>query len=605
MGTDERQAELTTLEGSTPFNHLFGFKALEGGQEVTYNGQTGIYISGYMAIWGPRDRHGENWRLDLSKGKVSRKALENYFETNPVVLFNHGRDKQVGHKAVGTTVEYEIDEHGVWVKDFIPKPSEKAVELYDIYQKIKGGIYRCFSIAGQWAKNMSNTIVELYDVYEHSIAPAPVQGLATFTLSKALEFQDEYGIDVEEALTIAIDSKAGAMFSRVNKGKIQQAIAVLEDLIGEADEDDTGTGKGAAGETGSEPGAAARGGASSSNRTNNKGKPNPFTGVRGTGAKSEEAAETQALNNSKGATKTMSAKTQEKANVEGGGDQQEETVTFTGADAKAIKDMLAERDQLKIEAEAKAIAEAQVAKERKEAEEVEEATRQRQAEIDAKAIELAKTIRNGPKMNFGGDAASYKSFNVNRGEAKNEFSILKFAKYGHQGREWQYIEEQKSLDTEYKALNETVATAGGFLVPTQQSTEIVDLLRAQAVVRQMPGVRVIPMTSDTMTMPRLTGGATAYWGAEGSTLTTSQQTFGQLRWVARKLYAVIPVTKEMMNDSNPGIEQIVREDIAAALALKEDDAFIQGSGIGETPQGILNSGINTFALFVRCRVRCP
>jgi hypothetical protein len=114
-----QQAPATT-ENRFEFHHLFGFKALEGGQEVTYNGQVGVFIEGYMAIWKPRDRVDENWRLDLTHGRPSRKALENYFATNPVVLFNHGRDRQVGHKAVGTTVEYEIDDTGVWVKDFIP-----------------------------------------------------------------------------------------------------------------------------------------------------------------------------------------------------------------------------------------------------------------------------------------------------------------------------------------------------------------------------------------------------------------------------------------------------------------------------------------------------
>jgi HK97 family phage major capsid protein len=52
----------------------------------------------------------------------------------------------------------------------------------------------------------------------------------------------------------------------------------------------------------------------------------------------------------------------------------------------------------------------------------------------------------------------------------------------------------------------------------------------------------------------------------------------------------------MMDDGNPGIEQIVRQDIAATMALAEDSAFLQGSGVGETPLGILNTiGITSFA----------
>lgn len=602
----------------TTFSHLFGFKALSDGQEVTYNGQVGLMVQGYMAIWGPRDRVDENWKLDLSRGKQSRKALETYFETNPIVLFNHGRDRQVGHKAVGMTVEYRIDDTGVWVKDFIPKPSEKAVELTDIYNKIKAGLYRAFSIAGVWARNAAKTIVEIHDVYEHSIAPVPVQGLATFSLCKSLELQSDYGLSVEDAFTLSsvevAGEKAGARNSRSDKAAIEQAIALLEALIGESDEDDNGNDYGPDGmATTTATMSGAKQTQTSKPRTGmtmTGGKPNPFSAGKDMGSikinqssKSEELQLKQALSNLKaqGVETKMSAKTQDKAAVEGGNNDQDSqqdqgTITFSGPEAKAIQEMLAERETLKIEAAAKAIAEAQLAKEEAEAQAEAEAKRRYDEEVQAKAIEIGKQLRLGSRMSFGGDASiSGKSFNINRGAAKNDFSILKFAKYGKEGREWQYVEEQKSLDAGYKALNETVGSAGGYLVPTQQSTEIVDLLRAQAVVRQMPGVRVIPMSSDTMTMPSLTAGASAYWGAEGAAMTTSQETFGQLRFVARKLYAVVQVTKEMMADANPGIEQIVREDIAAALALKEDDAFLQGSGNGETPRGILNSGIGTFA----------
>jgi HK97 family phage major capsid protein len=576
--------------------------------EIYHDGEVGIYIEGYCAVWGPRDRVDENWRLDLSRGRTSRKALETYFETNPIVLFNHGRDRQVGHKAVGVTVEYRIDDTGVWVKDFIPKPSEKAVELTDIYNKIKGGLYRAFSIAGVWARNAAKTIVEIQDVYEHSIAPVPVQGLATFSLCKSLELQSDYGLSVEDAFTLAGSGagvysegeKAGARNSRTDKAAIEQAIALLEALTGESDEDDGPDG----GATPMQKNSSSK---PRTGMTMTGGKPNPFSAgkdmgsITATSSKSEELQLKQALNNLKaqGVETKMSAKTQDKAAVEGGNNDQDSqqdqgTITFSGPEAKAIQEMLAERETLKIEAAAKAIVEAQLAKEEADAQAEADAKRKYDEEVNAKALEIGKAWRLGSRMNFGGDAAA-KSFNINKGAAKNEFSILKFAKYGKEGREWQYIENQKGLDAGYKALNETVGSAGGYLVPTQQSTEIVDLLRAQAVVRQMPGVRVIPMSSDTMTMPSLTAGASAYWGAEGAALTTSQQTFGQLRFVARKLYAVVQVTKEMMADANPGIEQIVREDIAAALALKEDDAFLQGSGSGETPKGILNSGIGTFA----------
>jgi HK97 family phage major capsid protein len=431
-----------------------------------------------------------------------------------------------------------------------------------------------------------------------------------------MAFQEEYGIDVEEALSLEEDEKAGAVFSRANKSKLRQALQVLKDLVGdeEGEEDDLAGADG----NGVEPdpmhlkgggrGPASAGAAKP--RTNSK--PDPFATVRGTGKSlssdlDEERPGTKALNTHKGVQTTMSAKTQEKPNVEG--DEDQDTLTFTGIEAKAIREMLTERDELKKTADAKAIAEAQVEKERKDAEEAAAAKRKYDEEVQAKAVEIAKQLRTGSTMNFGGDAAGAgaggaaagagaKSFYVNRGAAsdKNQFSFLKFARFGKEGREWQYIENQKSMDADYKALNETIGEQGGYLVPIQQSSEIVDLLRTQAVVRQMPGVRVIPMTSDTLTMARLVGGAKAYWVAEGATMTQSAPNFGQIKFVARKLAAVVPITKEVMADSNPGIEQIVREDIAAALALEEDNAFLQGTGNNEQPLGILNTpGVTSIA----------
>ena len=59
-----------------------------------------------------------------------------------------------------------------------------------------------------------------------------------------------------------------------------------------------------------------------------------------------------------------------------------------------------------------------------------------------------------------------------------------------------------------KALAAGDAVSGGFLIPEQYSADIIELLRAVAIVRKLNPIQ-IPMPMGTLTLPKMTGGATA------------------------------------------------------------------------------------------------
>lgn len=146
----------------------------------------------------------------------------------------------------------------------------------------------------------------------------------------------------------------------------------------------------------------------------------------------------------------------------------------------------------------------------------------------------------------------------------------------------------------HKALGINPDTAGGYLVQVEQSNQVIELLRDTAKV--LPLCRQIPMNSDTMTVSKQTGGATAIWVGENSEITESQQTFGNITLVAKKLAAFVPVSNELIMDSDPSVDAIIREDISTVLALAIDKAILEGSGIGNEPLGLLNLGVTTTAL---------
>lgn len=151
---------------------------------------------------------------------------------------------------------------------------------------------------------------------------------------------------------------------------------------------------------------------------------------------------------------------------------------------------------------------------------------------------------------------------------------------------------------EKKALAEGTGASGGYLVPEEHVREVKDRITAQAAVRRA-GATVYPMATDTLNIPRVSGGATAYWVGENVQITATDQTFAQVQLVARVLAAMVKVSNQLLQDTSGSAEAAIRRDVAKTIALAEDLAFIQGSGTGNEPRGIINtSGVGQVSLGV-------
>ena len=78
----------------------------------------------------------------------------------------------------------------------------------------------------------------------------------------------------------------------------------------------------------------------------------------------------------------------------------------------------------------------------------------------------------------------------------------------------------------------------------------------------------------------------AAWIEEGSTLTFGDATFDQIILDAHKLHVAIKVTEELLYDNAFNLENYILTQFGKALSNAEEDAFINGTGIGQ-PLGIL------------------
>ena len=144
-----------------------------------------------------------------------------------------------------------------------------------------------------------------------------------------------------------------------------------------------------------------------------------------------------------------------------------------------------------------------------------------------------------------------------------------------------------------RALGVTEATKGGYLIGTDVLVaDMIELLRNKPLVAQM-GAKTLSGLSGNVAIPRVTGGATAYWLSETGAVTAADQTFGQLGLTPKRLVGDTVYSKELVIQTSLDVEAFVRNDLMTVLAIAKDLAAINGGG-GAEPVGILNTdGVKT------------
>lgn len=134
-------------------------------------------------------------------------------------------------------------------------------------------------------------------------------------------------------------------------------------------------------------------------------------------------------------------------------------------------------------------------------------------------------------------------------------------------------------------LEESVDVSGGYLVPESWNDQLITILDSENVVRSL--AKVITTDSERK-FPMVASRPVASVVAEGAAMTFSNVTFGIKTLDAYKLVTGVQVTSELLQDNAFDLENFLITEFGEALARKEEELFISGSGTGE-PTGILTS----------------
>ena len=129
-------------------------------------------------------------------------------------------------------------------------------------------------------------------------------------------------------------------------------------------------------------------------------------------------------------------------------------------------------------------------------------------------------------------------------------------------------------------------TDGGYLVPDTFEKTLVDTLNDTLQFRKL--AHTFRSASGSHKIPVVTSHATASWVDEGDDIPETTATFGQKTIGAHKLTALIKISDELLNDSAFDLEAYFRDEFVSRMAETEEDAFINGDGVGK-PTGIFNA----------------
>ena len=169
------------------------------------------------------------------------------------------------------------------------------------------------------------------------------------------------------------------------------------------------------------------------------------------------------------------------------------------------------------------------------------------------------------------------SIAMSRKEAKTQYRKL----VNQYGRDFQ------------RDMQATVFGQGGAVVPTFWLLPVIELLRNKIVLSKV-GMRTLSGLTGNVILPRLEAPSTGYSLSEIQAITNSQQTLGQLTATPHRVGVRVPYSKQLVFQSSPDIENLIRDDMMKVLALKWDYLGINGQGANSEPNGLFNqNGIGT------------
>jgi HK97 family phage major capsid protein len=130
------------------------------------------------------------------------------------------------------------------------------------------------------------------------------------------------------------------------------------------------------------------------------------------------------------------------------------------------------------------------------------------------------------------------------------------------------------------------------LVQTTVGDQIIPFLRAKTICGRLGATIIDGLTGGNLRLPRATVGAIASWLPETGGGTDTDQSLDSFTIVPKRISGSTVISRQLVYQSSPDIEDFVANDIANAIGVAVDNAAINGTGTAPQPLGILHYPVN-------------
>lgn len=186
----------------------------------------------------------------------------------------------------------------------------------------------------------------------------------------------------------------------------------------------------------------------------------------------------------------------------------------------------------------------------------------------------------GKLQNFKGEDAAAEAYACGRW-------LLAVSRNHEDSRRW--IENNGEQYGVSLAHTEGTDSAGGYTVPDPLTSAIIDVVDRFSIMR--PLCRVVPMTSDTLKVPKRLTGLTVDYPGEATGITAADKTWGQVSLAVVKRSVMTKVSRELNEDSLIAVMDDLAMEVGRAFGLQEDNEIVNGDGTGTygSETGILSA----------------
>ena len=145
-----------------------------------------------------------------------------------------------------------------------------------------------------------------------------------------------------------------------------------------------------------------------------------------------------------------------------------------------------------------------------------------------------------------------------------------------------------------KAATVSVPSAGGVTVPMPILEPIIPYLYNRTAVRQL-GATVIDLPNGNGRIPRINATSVATYTPEVTAQNATKPTVGDIILNVKKLIATLPISNDLIMSNSVNYEAVVAQDLITIMNIKADYTSIYGSGVANTPLGLVNQvNVQTF-----------